>query len=219
MRGRWIAARLVSSSLPALASASASMAQELDPAIPGGHPFEVRHVLQAADSILSTPERGVTLEAFRNDTVTGVYLQGSFQGREESIGFGRGTEGLRYLWFSIDGPPGVEYVALLYDLDHDLAAEFMLLRTIDRNRRTDYAIEYRAPRVRETPFDITLQPACVAPRCDPAGWIARPRSSVLVATEWFDPWRRLLSLAAVRGERWLGQPVALLQPPVPENPP
>ncbi len=205
--------------LAALAPASPSMAQERSPRTPGGHPVEVRHVLEAADSILSTPERGVTLEAFRNDTVTGVYLQGSFHGRDESIGFGRATDGLRYLWFSIDGPPGVEYVALLYDLDQDLAAEFMLLRTIDRNRRTDYAIEYRAPSVREQSFDITLQPACVAPRCDPAAWTERPRSTVAVATEWFDPWRPLLSLAALRGERWLGRPVAMLQAPGPDGPP
>jgi hypothetical protein len=179
--------------------------------MPGGQPFEVRHVLQAADSILSTPGRGVTLEAFRNDTVTGVYLQGAFQGRDESVGFGRGTEGLRYLWFSVDGAPGVEYVVLLYDLDRDLSAEFMLVRTIDRNRRTDYAIEYRAPSVREMPFDITLQPACVAPRCDPATWTERPRSRVDVAAEWFAPWSPLLALAAARGEEWLGRPVALLQ--------
>ena len=209
MRRRRTAAGLAS----CLALASAPLAgQELDGALPGTHPYEVRYVLLAADSILSTPHRGVTLEAFRNDTVTGVYLQGTFRGREESVGFGHGTEGLRYLWFSIGGPPGVEYVALLYDLDHDLRAEFLLLRTIDRNRRTDYAIEYRSPSVRETAFDIQLQPACAAPRCDPAVWVARPRSTVHVAAAWFDPWRRLLSLAAVRGERWLCRPVALLPP-------
>lgn len=217
MRRPWITIGL--SSLSALAFALPATAQERDPAMPGDHPFEVRHVLRAADSILSTPGRGVTLEAFRNDTVTGVYLQGTFEGREESIGFGRGTEGLRYMWFSIDGPPGVEYVALLYDLDHDLAVEFMLLRTIDRNRRTDYAVEYRAPSVRDTSFDITLQPACTPPRCDPASWIARPRRTVPVAAGWFDPWRPLFSLAAMRGEHWLGRPVALLQDTGTDDPP
>ncbi|MGH7558565.1 MAG: hypothetical protein ACREMD_12460 [Gemmatimonadota bacterium] len=199
-----------------LAPASWSRAQKPDPIIPGGRPFEVRHVLQAADSILSTPERGVSLEAFRNDTVTGVYLQGSYQGRDESIGFGGGAEGMRYLWFSIGGPPGVEYVALLYDLDHDLTAEFMLLRTIDRNRRTDYAIEYRAPSVRNETFDITLQPACAPPRCDPSSWTEHPRRTVHVAPEWFEPSRPLLSLAAARGEQWLGRPVALLRRPPPD---
>lgn len=196
-----------------LAHGSPSMAQQPDPSSSSGHPFEVRHVLQAADSILSTPERGVSLEAFRNDTVTGVYLQGSYQGRDESIGFGSGAEGMRYLWFSIGGPPGVEYVALLYDLDHDLTAEFMLLRTIDRNRRADYAVEYRAPSVRDRSFDITLQPACVPPRCDPASWTEHPRRSIPVAAEWFGPSRSLLSLAAARGEQWLGRPVALLEAP------
>lgn len=203
--------RRVATGLPmtlALTWGATGIAQQPDP---GGHPYEVREVLQAADSILSTPGRGVTLEAFRNDTVTGVYLQGTYRGRDESVGFGRGADGLRYLWFSVDGVTGVEYVALLYDLDHDLTAEFMLLRTIDRNRRTDYAVEYRAPSVRETAFDITLQPACTPPRCDPTAWTERPRTTVDVAGRWFEPWRPLLSLAAARGEAWLGRPVALLQ--------
>ncbi|MGH7564016.1 MAG: hypothetical protein ACREK5_06300 [Gemmatimonadota bacterium] len=202
-----------------LALAAASPAQEPHTTTPAARPFEVRHVLRAADSILSTPERGVSLEAFRNDTVTGVYLKGSFQGQDESIGFGRGAEGMRYLWFSIGGTPGVEHVALLYDLDHDLTAEFMLLRTIDMNRRTDYAIEYRAPSVRDESFDITLQPACVLPRCDPSSWTERPRRTVHVAPEWFEPSRSLLSLAAARGEQWLGRPVALLRDPPPDAPP
>lgn len=192
--------------------AASGMAQEAPPAVVG-RPWEVRYVLEAADSILSTSGAGLSLEAFRDDTITGVFLRGTHRGQEESIGFGRGADRLRYLWFSVDGPPDIEYIVLVYDLDSDLTAEFVLLRTIDRNMRTDWAIEYRIPAVRDAVFEIALQPACAAPGCDPETWTERPRQAVVMPRAWFDPWVPLLSLAAARGERWLGQPVALLGPP------
>ncbi|MGH7543896.1 MAG: hypothetical protein ACREK7_08140, partial [Gemmatimonadota bacterium] len=180
-------------------TAAPGIAQEAPPGAGGDRPWEVRYVLDAADSILSTSGAGVSLEAFRDDTVTGVFLRGTHRGREESIGFGRGADRLRYLWFSVDGPPDVEYIVLLYDLDSDLTAEFLLLRTIDRNLSTDWAIEYRVPAVRNTVFEIALQPACTPPRCDPAAWTERPPQAVVMPRGGFDPWSPLLSLAAVRG--------------------
>ena len=90
-------------------AASRAIAQDAPTEGPVDRPWEVRYVLEAADSILSTAGAGVSLEAFRDDTVTGVFLKGSHGGREESIGFGRGADRLRYLWFSVDGKPEVEY--------------------------------------------------------------------------------------------------------------
>lgn len=200
-------------------AAAPGIAQQDPPGAIADRPWEVRYVLDAADSILSTSGAGVSLEAFRDDTVTGVFLRGTHRGQEESVGFGRGADRLRYLWFSVDGPPDVEYIVLLYDLDSDLTAEFLLLRTIDRNLSTDWAVEYRVPAVRNTVFEIALQPACAPPHCDPATWTERPRQAVVMPRGWFDPWSPLLSLAAVRGERWLGQPVALLGPPGTITPP
>lgn len=197
---------------PAIAQEAISEAQV-------DRPWEVRYVLEAADSILSTSGAGVSLEAFRDDTVTGVFLRGTHGGRDESVGFGRGEDRLRYLWFSVDGQPEVEYIVLLYDLDSDLSAEFLLVRTIDRNLKSDWVVEYRVPAVRNTVFEIALQPVCTPPRCDPAAWTERPRQRVVMPRVWFDPWRPLLSLAAARGERWLGQPVALLGPPGTVTPP
>ncbi|HWC07257.1 MAG TPA: hypothetical protein VG799_08435 [Gemmatimonadota bacterium] len=207
-----------------LALGAACLALAAPPAIAQGEPavdrpWEVRYVLEVADSILSTAGAGISLEAFRDDTVTGVFLRGSHGGRDESIGFGRGADRLRYLWFSVEGGPEVEYIVLLYDLDSDLLADFLLVRTIDRNLKSDWALEYRVPAVRNTVFEIALQPACAPPRCDPATWTERPRQVVVMPRAWFDPWTPLLSLAAARGERWLGQPVALLGPPGPGAPP
>lgn len=216
MRGRRLAA--IGAAGFGLAAAP-SFSQEALPGTVAEQPWEVRYVLDAADSILSTSGAGVSLEAFRDDTVTGVFLQGSHRGQAESIGFGRGADRLRYLWFSVGGPPDVEYIVLLYDLDSDLTAEFLLLRTIDRKQSTDWAVEYRVPAVRNTVFEIALQPACTPPRCDPTTWTERPRQAVVMPRGWFDPWSPLLSLAAVRGERWLGQPVAILGPPGTAAPP
>ena len=52
-----------------------------------------------------------------------------------------------------------------------------------------------------------VQPACQAPRCDPSTWTRAEREVVVVPADWFDPWRALYGMAAMRGERWLGKPV------------
>ena len=71
-------------------AAAPALSQEAPPGTVE-QPWEVRYVLDAADSILSTSGAGVSLEAFRDDTVTGVFLQGTHRGQAESIGFGRGA--------------------------------------------------------------------------------------------------------------------------------
>jgi hypothetical protein len=145
-------------------------------------PFEVRFAAAAGDSILTSPDGGVRLEAFANDTITGVYLTGQLGGQPKSIGFGIDPGDRRYLWFSVRHTSNIEYVAMLFDVDADLTPEFMLFRTIDTKRRTEYAIDYRAPKAIDEIFDITFQPACVEPTCDPSSWTVRPRQMVAVPT-------------------------------------
>jgi hypothetical protein len=180
-------------------------------------PFEVRFAAAAGDSILTSPDGGVRLEAFANDTITGVYLTGQLGGQPKSIGFGIDPGDRRYLWFSVRHTSNIEYVAMLFDVDADLTPEFMLFRTIDTKRRTEYAVDYRAPKAIDEIFDITFQPACVEPTCDPSSWTVRPRQMVAVPTAWFGIWRGLFGLAAVRGEAWIGRPVATLRPVPPTD--
>ena len=170
-------------------------------------PPDVRFAALAADSILTTAEGAVTLEAFRGDTTTGVYLQGTYAGRAESVGYGIDPDGKRYLWFSIGRGDSLDLVAMLFDVDQDLTPEFLLFRTIDRAARTETTVEYRAPAAMGVAFDITFQPACSPPRCDPATWTVPEREHVAVPTVWFAPWRPLYGVAAMRGERWIGRPV------------
>ncbi len=180
-------------------------------------PFEIRYAAAAVDSILTSPNGGVRLEAFANDTITGVYITGELSGQPRSIGFGVDPGDRRYLWFSIRHAYNMEYVAMLFDIDADLTPEFLLFRTIDTKRRTEYAIDYRAPHAIDEIFDITFQPACVEPACDPSSWTVRPRQMVAVPATWFGIWRPLFGLAAARGEMWIGRPVAALRPVPPSN--
>jgi hypothetical protein len=180
-------------------------------------PFEIRFAAAAADSILTSPDGGVGLEAFANDTITGVYLTGQFGGQPRSVGFGVDPADRRYLWFSVRHTSTIEYVAMLFDVDADLTPEFMLFRTIDTKRRTEYAVDYRAPMAIDEIFDISFQPACVEPACDPTSWTVRPRQMVAVPVTWFGAWRSLFGLAAARGEAWIGRPVATLRPAPPTD--
>ena len=201
-RALWVAALL---------SASTGYGQE--PNLPGADsvPFEVRFATAAVEAILGSGDR-VTLEAYAADTVTGVYLYGSLRGEEETIGYGLNAAERRYLWFSIDHGPHVEYVAILFDIDADLAPDFLLFRTIDRKKNIEYATEYRSPGAVSETFDISFQSACQPPGCDPASWSIRPRTTLPVAESWFDPWRPLFALAAARGEEWIGRSRADLAP-------
>lgn len=173
-------------------------------------PSEVRYSVRSAAEILSTPDSGVGLEAFDSGRVTGVYLIGSLADQRESIGYGRDAAGRRYLWFSVPRGDSLDYVAMTYDVDRDLSPEFLLFRTVDRARRLERIVEYRAPSVMGVDFDIQVQPACQPPRCDPATWTIEERAVVMVPTDWFEPWRALYGIAAMRGERWLGKPVDTL---------
>ncbi|HUP01417.1 MAG TPA: hypothetical protein VM737_07860 [Gemmatimonadota bacterium] len=173
-------------------------------------PPEVRYTVRAADSILTTPDGGISLESFRGDTVTGVYLRGLLGGRAESVGYGLDPGSRRYLWLSVGRGDSLEYVAMLFDVDGDLTPEFLLFRTVDHGRRIESATEYRAPGVDDGDLDITFQPACAAPRCDPSTWTLRPREQVVVPAHWFIAWRPVFGLAAMRGERWIGEPVTAL---------
>ncbi len=173
-------------------------------------PPEVRFAARAADSILTTPDSGVKLEAFRGDTVTGIYLLGVLDGRSESVGYGVDPGGRRYLWFSIGPADSLEYIVMLFDVDHDLTPELLLLREVDRTARVESATEYRARSVAGQDFDITFQPACAVPRCDPSTWTVRPRETIEVSAFWFEPWRPIFGIAAMRGERWIGEPIAAL---------
>ncbi len=175
-------------------------------------PFEVRYAAAAVDSILTSPNGGVQLEAFANDTITGVYITGELGGQPKSIGFGIDPGDRRYLWFSVRHAYNIEYVAMLFDIDADLTPEFMLFRTIDTKRRTEYAVDYRAPNAIDEIFDITFQPACAEPACDPSSWTVQPRQMVAVPASWFGIWRPLFGLAATRGEAWIGRPVTALRP-------
>lgn len=158
----------------------------------------------AADSILSTPGGRVGLESFDGDTVTGVYLRGVFHERDESVAYGRDADDRRYVWFSV-GRDSMEYIALLYDVDTDLAPDFLLFRTIDPGRRMETLLEYRAPAASDQALDVQINPACAPPRCDPETWSVRPRTRIAVPASFFDPWRGVFGLAATRGEAWLGK--------------
>lgn len=217
-----IAAAFAAAAMLAGTAAPATGTQEpvTTPGLLALAPPEVQFAARAADSILTTADGGVSLEAFRGDTVTGVYLGGSFDGRPESIGYGIDPGGeRRYLWFSIGRGDSVDYVAMLFDVDRDLTPEFLLFRTVDHGTRTESATEYRAPNVTETEFDITFQPACAPPRCDPSTWTIRPREQVGVPAFWFSPWRPLFGVAATRGEQWIGRPVAALPAEAPDETP
>ena len=175
-------------------------------------PGEVRYAVGSAEEILSTPDSGVSLEAFDSGRVTGVYLIGALADQRESIGYGRDPAGRRYLWFSLPRGDSLDYVAMTYDVDRDLIPEFLLFRTVDQAGRVERIVEYRAPAVMEQEFDIQVQPACQPPRCDPATWTVEDRKVVMVPADWFEPWRALYGVAAMRGERWLGKPVEILAP-------
>ena len=199
-----LVASLLLASTPALAQDQPELLQTI--------PFEIRFAAAAVDSILTSPDGGVGLEAFANDTITGVYLKGQLGGQPKSVGFGVDPGDRRYLWFSVRHAYNIEYVAMLFDIDADLTPEFMLFRTIDTKRRTEYAIDYRAPEAIDEIFDISFQPACMEPACDPTSWTVRPRRMAAVPASWFSVWRPLFGLAAVRGEAWIGRPVATLRP-------
>ncbi len=170
-------------------------------------PREIRYAIRSADEILSTPDSGVSLESFDSGHVTGVYLIGSLADRRESIAYGRDAAARRYLWFSVDHGDSVDYVVMTYDVDRDLLPDFLLFRTVDRGRRIESITEYRAPSVVDVDFDIQVLPACQTPRCDPATWTVTERRVETVPAHWFEPWRALYGVAAMRGERWLGKPV------------
>lgn len=173
-------------------------------------PTEVRLLVMAADSILGSGSSDhISLEAFNQGIATGVYLYGTFRGALKSIGYGRDPGDRRYLWLSVQAD-SIDYMAMAYDVDLDLTPDFLLLRTVDWGERVERSTEFRAPSVRDTPFDITLQPACIEPHCDPATWTVHDRARADVPTFWFEAWRPLMGLAAMRGERWLGRPVAAL---------
>jgi len=204
-----LATTLLLGSTPALAQDQLELLQTI--------PFEIRFAAAAADSILTSPNGGVELEAFANDTITGVYLSGQFGGQPKSVGFGVDPGDRRYLWFSVRHASNIEYVAMLFDVDADLTPEFMLFRTIDTKRRIEYAVDYRAPNAIDEIFDISFQPACVEPACDPTSWTVRPRQMVAVSASWFGVWRSLFGLAAIRGEAWIGRPVVTLRPKHPTD--
>ena len=102
-------------------------------------PPEIRYAVRSADEVLTTPDSGVSLESFDSGTVTGVYLVGLLGERRESIGYGRDGAGRRYMWFSLDRGDSLDYVAMTYDVDHDLLPEFLLFRTVDHVARRETA--------------------------------------------------------------------------------
>ena len=170
-------------------------------------PPEVRYAVRSADEILSTPDSGVGLESFDAGVVTRVYLIGQLAGERASIGYGRDDASRRYLWFSVGRGDSIDYVVMTYDVDHDLRPEFLMFHTVDKSARVESIVEYRAPSVVDTEFGIEVQPACQPPRCDPSTWTRAELEVVVVPADWFDPWRGLYGMAAMRGERWLGKPV------------
>jgi hypothetical protein len=181
-------------------------------------PDGVRFIALAADSILSSgADQNVSLEAFNSGIATGVYLYGTFKGGLESVGYGRDPSDRRYLWLTVGRSDSLEYMAMLYDVDRDLVPDYLLYRTADWRQRVESMTEYAGPSVSGIDFDISVQPACVAPRCDPATWTVHDKTRVDVPAYWFEMWRPVLALAAIRGERWLGRPVAAL-PRAPTQP-
>ena len=187
---------------PALVSAQTTAEVALQLAPP-----EVRYAVRSADEILTTPDSGVGLESFDSGRVTGVYLVGALGDRRESVGYGRDAAERRYLWFSVARGDSLDFVAMTYDVDRDLLPEFLLFRTVDRSGRRETVVEYRAPGVRDADFEIEIQSACRPPACDPATWTVAEREVRFVPADWFEPWRQLYGVAAMRGERWLGRPV------------
>ena len=174
-------------------------------------PDGVRYVVVAADSILSSgTAEDVSLEGFNAGVATGVYLHGTFKGEHESVGYGRDPSERHYLWLSVERGDSLDYMAMLYDVDRDVVPDFLLFRTVDWRARAETLTEYAAPSVSGVGFDISVQPACTAPHCDPATWTIHDRTRVDVPDYWFDMWRPVLAFAAMRGERWLGRPVAAL---------
>ena len=147
------------------------------------------------------------LESFDSGVVTGVYLIGLLADSRESIGYGRDDASRRYLWFSVGRGDSIDYVVMTYDVDHDLRPEFLMFHTVDKSARAESIVEYRAPSVVDVEFGIEVQPACQPPRCDSSTWTRGEREVVVVPPDWFDPWRALYGMAAMRGERWLGKPV------------
>lgn len=172
-------------------------------------PAAVRYTVDAADSILASTDR-VSLESFRGDTVTGVFLNGTFDGEDRSVGYGSDPLERRYLWFSVGRGDTLDYVVMLYDVDLDLRPDFLLFRTIDARQQAEFLFEYRSPASRGENLDIEVSPACRPPRCDPAAWTVHERQHFEVPRFWFEPWRPLFALAATRGERWLGEDVRTL---------
>lgn len=170
----------------------------------------MRYAVRSADEILSTPDSGVSLESFDSGSVTGVYLIGAMADRRESVAYGRDAAARRYLWFSVSRGDTLDYVAMTFDVDHDLMPEFLLFRTVDHRGKVESIVEYRAPSVADVDFDIQVQPACQPPQCDPATWTIAERQVRTVPADWFEPWRALYGIAAMRGERWLGKPVETL---------
>lgn len=168
--------------------------------------------LEAADSILATPDSDVGLQSFDGERVTGVYLYGTFRGRDESIAYGIDPAERRYVWFSVRSD-GVEDVLTLFDVDVDLTPDFILVQTIDRDARVEARVEYRsedAPGAAK--IDVQVRPSCAPPACDPADWTILPRETYEVPGAFFGPWRVVFALAATRGERWLGQPRSIFLP-------
>ena len=197
------ATALLLTALAAIAAPSPTPAQ--------GLPHEIRFLVGALDSILASGTgRDVSLEAFDGETATGVYLHGAFRGSRESVGYGRDAAGRRYLWLSVAQSDSLEHMAMAYDVDLDVAPDFLLVRTVDLAKREERLIEYRAPAARDVPLDIGVQPACAPPRCDPSQWTVHERERREVPQAWFESWRPVFTLAATRGEEWLGQPVASL---------
>jgi hypothetical protein len=166
--------------------------------------------VHSAEEILSTPDSGVGLESFESGLVTGVYLIGTMADRRESVGYGRDDAARRYLWFSISRGDTIDYVAMTFDVDQDLLPEFLLFRTVDHRRRVESIVEFRATSHADVAFDIDVLPACQPPHCDPATWTIAERQLRSVPPDWFEPWRALYGIAAMRGERWLGKPVESL---------
>jgi hypothetical protein len=174
-------------------------------------PDAIGYVVHAADSILASGgERDVSLEAWSGEIATGVYLHGTLGGANESIGYGRDASSRRYLWLSVSRGDSLDYMAMAFDVDHDLAPDFLLFRTVDHAGRREFLTEYRTAVGRDEAFDISVQAACRPPRCDPATWTIHPRTRVDVTPFWFEMWRPVMGLAAMRGERWVGRPVASL---------
>lgn len=174
-------------------------------------PGEVRFLVEALDAVLTSGSaEDVSLESFDGETATGVYLHGSLRGTRESVGYGRDAAGRRYLWLSVARSDSLEHMAMAYDVDLDLAPDFLLVRTVDRAARAERLTEYRAPAARDVSLDIGVQPACAPPRCDPAGWTVHERERREVPAFWFESWRPAFGLAAMRGEAWIGRPVAAL---------